>query len=261
MPTAYEDVLSKFERSQQHIGDLKARWDAFRKSNPIAVTCQYYSELGYVNVLVDHVPELPLEFTLILGDALFNLRSSLDHLVCRIIEASGKTPDTHACFPIFETAKKFEAGLPRCVKGMGENAIEAVRCIHPYKAGNKPLWVLNRLNVIDKHRLLLTITSHAYGHTLSPKRQSELRSYWTQQHPGSQLPDFRFAAIPGGPAAFKAGEILCSLPISEAHDEMQFLADIAINEAEITENTPLLVLLDVLSTAVRVVIQKLVPYL
>lgn len=261
MRTAYEDVSSKLNRADEHIRDLKTRWDVFRKANPIAVTRQDYGELGYVNVFVDHVPEVPVEFSLILGDALFNLRSSLDHAVCRIIESSGKTPDTHACFPIFETPEKFEAGLARCVNGMRQNAVDAIRRIQPYKAGNKALWVLNRLNVIDKHRLLLAVASYAYGHTLSPERQSELRSYWSERHPTSPMPNFQFAAIPGGPAAFKAGEILCSLSIFDAHDNMQFLADIAINEAEVTENTPLPVLLDVLSSEVHVVIRQLIPYL
>jgi hypothetical protein len=117
------------------------------------------------------------------------------------------------------------------------------------------------LNIIDKHRLLLTIGTHAYGHSVPPKRQAELRSDWANRSPKTPVPNFQIAPLPGGPAALKAGEVFCTLSGLQTDENMKFFLDIAINEAEVTSVTPLTILLDVLSTEVRTVIQRLVPYL
>ena len=43
---------------------------------------------------------------------------------------------------------------------MRQDAIDAIRALEPYKGGKgENLWVLHRLNNIDKHRLIVTVGS------------------------------------------------------------------------------------------------------
>ena len=45
-------------------------------------------------------PDAPIEWSIILGEILYNLRSALDHLVWQLVLANGQTPGRHNEFPI-----------------------------------------------------------------------------------------------------------------------------------------------------------------
>lgn len=45
------------------------------------------------------------------------------------------------------------------MNGARQETFEAIDALKPYKGGNDPLWMLYRLNNIEKHRLLITVGS------------------------------------------------------------------------------------------------------
>src|SRR3990172_3595613 len=103
----------------------------------------------------------PPDIARIGGDVIQNLRSALDHLAYQLVlVGTGKPgPFFHVYFPIFDSAPEYKAGKTRQIKGMRQEAIDAIDGIKPYKGGNDTLWQLHSLNRIDKHRLILTAGS------------------------------------------------------------------------------------------------------
>ena len=42
------------------------------------------------------------------------------------------------------------------IKRLHKLAIQAIDRLQPYKAGSRPLWLIHKLNIINKHRLVIT---------------------------------------------------------------------------------------------------------
>jgi hypothetical protein len=101
----------------------------------------------------------------LVGDALHNLRSSLDHLAQQFYFVGSSTdvvsPDIS--FPIFEDAARYNPGIGGKVKGMRQDAIDFIGATKPYRGGNDALWRIHKLNVIDKHRLVLAVHGAPLG--------------------------------------------------------------------------------------------------
>src|SRR5437763_15177075 len=104
-------VRAKIERAKQHIRDLDARIDSFRESRSYITFADKQSEEGESRLHLTIKPRLPVEFGLIAGDAVHNLRSALDHTACQLGVAGGDTSYRQA-FSIFESRAKYET-LPR----------------------------------------------------------------------------------------------------------------------------------------------------
>jgi hypothetical protein len=69
---------------------------------------------------------------------------------------NGNTPSRQTCFPIFDSAAKYQAMDARKVQGMTQGAINAIDASKPYKGGNEALYTLHELEIADKHHALLT---------------------------------------------------------------------------------------------------------
>jgi hypothetical protein len=95
----------------------------------------------------------------LLGDCLHNFRCTLDHLAFAVVSKHGK-PHDGTQFPIISAPSRFQGAYnsriniptPRRIQAAFERA-------QPYKGRSRlaALWTLHRLDIIDKHRELLTI--------------------------------------------------------------------------------------------------------
>jgi len=98
------------------------------------------------------------DIALSLGDFVYNLRSGLDQLAWQLCLSGGGDPGRDTMFPIYERddVRSEESFLKR-VKGMPPDAIVIIRELQPFQRGSDyrqhPLWQLNELGNIDKHRL------------------------------------------------------------------------------------------------------------
>jgi hypothetical protein len=107
------------------------------------------------------VPAVPPVMSAIIGDAIHNLRVSLDHLAWQLVIATGGQPDKDTSFPVLTTAPtpdrrgrtrpQISPGVPKLVR-------EILDEVQPYKR-EKPahhdLAVLHDLDISDKHHELL----------------------------------------------------------------------------------------------------------
>ena len=106
--------------------------------------------------------EIPENFPAVIGDAVHNLRSALDHLVWSLVLVNGETPDERTQFPINYSLDSLEKAIPRTLKGVSDKAISAIKQLQPYKGGygkpgNEILWALFDLDRIDKHRSIVLV--------------------------------------------------------------------------------------------------------
>ena len=126
---------------------------AFRRENPLQIDRKTDPQTRDVTYYLAHVPETPPELPLIAGDALHNFRSTLDHLAWKLVEATGKLPTVKTGFPIFDSEADYRSRSPKKVEGMRAITKERIDNLRPYKGGYNDLWILHRLDIIDKHRL------------------------------------------------------------------------------------------------------------
>ena len=171
--SAIDGILVKLERAHEHLNIFNKEVEGFLKGEP----CGHISECKHkrgseydviVRVRINTPP--PLKLSIIIGEILYQIRSTLDHLVYQLTLSNGGTiKELESCeFPIFDTSDAFHrhrgskslalgSGLYK-MRGVNTTAQTIIEGLQPYKSGANstihPLWVLHKLCNIDKHRRL-----------------------------------------------------------------------------------------------------------
>jgi len=109
------------------------------------------------------IEELPaVALGLHVGDFLHNLRCALDHLVYELVVAYSSSPPNKAAetceFPIFWKGPMEPGQEKSKIGSIHPEAAKLIKAVQPHHRGanyaEDPLWVLNELERIDKHRTL-----------------------------------------------------------------------------------------------------------
>lgn len=165
MTDDFESALWKIDRARKHADDLEAEIDAFAETVPYKGEIVGTPESGPAQYRVNHVASIPVIFPLIAGDAAHNIRSALDHFAWAAVPPQDRHPRT--TFPIWNrkgSAIPFRGQWRKEVEGVLKGAapqlIEAVLKLEPWQGGRDSLlWVINELERVDKHRLLLSVAA------------------------------------------------------------------------------------------------------
>lgn len=198
MPVATVDRMDvtgarlKVERAQHHLADLQQQVTDWLATAPEPEFTQEVLDGGHTHVVrLDRAPKTPQSWSLILGDALHNLRSALDLLAWQAVIAGGGIPGSKTGFPVFPHNIKDQGdkGVTIALRGASHDLVEAIRRFQPYNRcrdrealRNDALWLLHRLNIEDKHHLLLEaavvirdisheLPAEALGSTVTAKLQ------------------------------------------------------------------------------------------
>ena len=236
-------IRAKLERAEKHISDVDAAIRLFFKSSPyLTITKQDQQTSDYISY-VESVGDVPAKVSLIAGDAIHNIRSALDHLAWQLVLSTGNTPGPSTSFPIFDSAVEYEARSERKVKGMRQAAIDAIGALKPYKTGNRLLWQLHRLDIIDKHRMVVTAGSALTASTIMPSvRNKLLEAFMARRLPGEPIPDYK--SFRGRPHvvnyALKKGDIIHRVPESDMEKDAKFAFEVAFAEPKIAEGEPVI---------------------
>jgi hypothetical protein len=144
----------KIERANQHINELNAALTTFLRTGAGGVRVD--TDFAGRDTLVLDAKPLPKGVPLILGDAVHNMRAALDLMACEIVTIAGGTPSKHCNFPIRDTKQELIGTVNGGeIKIAGNDICDLiVNVIKPYIGGNDPIWGLNKIDNIDKHRLL-----------------------------------------------------------------------------------------------------------
>jgi hypothetical protein len=204
---------------------------------------------------MDKVDLVPPKIALIAGNVIQNLRSALDHIAYRL---AGIKANKDTAFPIAKSKREYEGkdGLrSRRTRGMPSAAVAAIDAIKPFQGGNEVLWRLNKLNNIDKHRLILTVGSAVCNVDIGTFMKM-------RAPPGSALSELArpmFVKPKDNSYPLKVGTEIFRDKTSEEVVEIPIAFEIAISETGVIDREPLLPELQGMIDTVEKVITDLMP--
>jgi hypothetical protein len=238
---------------------------SFLDTNPYKVGAKHDPQTRKQIYYVASAESTPDCLPLIAGDAIQNLMSALDHLAYQLVcsDTSDNPPNPNwIYFPIADNAAKYEAVKRGKMKGARQETFDMIDALQPYKGGNDLLWVLYKLNNIEKHRLLLTVGSQAAGVNLGQLMSGLLGSTF----PAEAVAAFESMNIFLNPAdkgfPLKAGfELYIGAIDEKPNPKQQFRFSVALSEPGIIEGKALLETVHQLTTLVEGIVGTLTPRL
>jgi hypothetical protein len=255
------DIGSKIERAEKHVVDCRAALQRFIRSNPYVITRQQEMKSGKVVYLVDKADPVPSSVRAIACDVFQNLRTALDYIAFALVRANSRKPTRETSFPILEGDPDSDIYKPTFdgkVEGMGDEAIKKIKLLKPYNGGDDILWRLHKLNIIDKHRLLIAAGGSFSRIDFKPfqKKLPLLPEALTKMLSQTLVP------IHGAFPLHEGQEILVDPVGTEAYEDLQMFIEIAIHEPKvIPEPIPLVALVQTTWRHVERVARDFLPYL
>lgn len=156
MAEAFRNAQLKIQRAKEHISDINRLVESFLDLDFYSVTIQVDTESGTNSLFVRIKETIPDDIALVIGDAIHNLRAALDLAVSEIVaRAGGRVSDAY--FPF----NRDREGLQNSSKYglINKSAPKAARLIadtiQPYETGDRALWCLHQMDILDKHRLII----------------------------------------------------------------------------------------------------------
>lgn len=154
----FESARSKIERADKHISDLKGAFDAFIETHPHTLSIGSDPNTGEMTVEVRFREKISSTFALIIGDAVHNLRTALDHATWELIGLDKGTQDRWTAFP---TSGQDRINYEATCNGIKTPRADTKKffidfAAYPGGAGQK-IWGLNALDNDDKHTVLTPI--------------------------------------------------------------------------------------------------------
>ncbi len=216
-------VRLKIERADKHIADVRAALSSFLNANPYKVATKRDSQTRKLIYYIASVEPIPMAIAATAGDCLHCLRDALDHLAQQLyLVGTGDTKGfrNQTSFLITRTAETFNTALANKTAGMREDAIAAIRALEPYPEGKgADLWIIHRLNNIDKHRLIITVGSAFRSLNIGP-----IMGALFEKTAGRTIPALDAFLRPAGNLfPLSAGdELFVDAPDAFPNDKMQF---------------------------------------
>lgn len=152
------DARQKLNRAGHHIAHLDA-WINGRLSADYYRLTVEPKDGNRLSYNFQSLHDLSRDAEAIIGDAIGNLRSTLDYIIGALVfPITGERKNSG--FPFANDAKGFagEVRGERCFGLLPETLQDAIiNDVQAYKGGSgEALWALNQLRNVDKHRLLVT---------------------------------------------------------------------------------------------------------
>ncbi len=161
-----EGVNAKISRARECLQtletDIRAFCDFERRRRAFEI------ESSAQIIVSENLPEVPIGYSIRVGEIAYTLRSALDQLAWQLVIYNGKTPRCgRAAFPIANkektTKKQYRKWARDKVDGMAQEHIDAIEALQPFNnnsAVGPHLKMLNAICNIDKHRHLNVVADH-----------------------------------------------------------------------------------------------------
>ena len=162
------DARLKIEWAKSYIRELEKAITVFSQSKPYVVIEERKPETGEKLIKIRLNANTPTEVQRLAGNAVTDLRSVLDYLVCELATLNGYADLKGVEFPIAGCRKEFESPVTQGkIKKLAAPARSAINQIEPYKGGqHAEIWALNELRRKGIHRTIIPI-----GHAAAPGGQ------------------------------------------------------------------------------------------
>lgn len=167
MPHPLDGARAKLQRAEESIQNLGRDIEAFfgNEPKPYKIIKQHQKGGLEYAFLAAGEPEVPLRFSVLIGEVIHHLRSSLDHLLYALVIRNGQAPSRKHQFPICETKEAFEnARKNGAVDGVSSAAEKLIMDVQPFTSATPDdtvLYVIHQYDIFDKHRLLVVVTAVA----------------------------------------------------------------------------------------------------
>jgi hypothetical protein len=157
-----DGAILKVNRASEHIADLNK---LFREQPPFTYVVETNTQTGERATLAKKNEALVKKIAMICGDAAHNLRASLDHAFWDIVSpfATTDAERRRIQFPfVQEAARLDEAVKQRFADRVSQKFFDAIKGLRPYKekGGNELLYLIEELDILDKHRLLIPMADY-----------------------------------------------------------------------------------------------------
>lgn len=159
-----DGAIAKINRVSDHLEELdKAVLGAKRDTPPLIR--DFDPNEGCYTYRAESSFQTPSNFSILVGECAYQLRSALDHIAWQLAIAhcsslpTPKEPSRRTQFPIFDRAPIDR----RQIQDILPDAIPIIESLQPYSTHpHNPhlalLWLLHSLNIADKHRTIVVIT-------------------------------------------------------------------------------------------------------
>lgn len=174
MPHPLDGCRAKLVRAQETLDALEREAATYlSKDQPLLRLEKQHMNGGLEYVFVAYGdPNPPLRFSVITGEIVHHMRSSLDHLVHALVTRNGEHPTRQHQFPICSTEKAFKQACQRGqINDVGATARKLIQNVQPFTTptpDDTVLYVVSQYDNADKHRLLVVVTAVGYlGETIT----------------------------------------------------------------------------------------------
>jgi hypothetical protein len=160
---------AKIKRANENIKNLEAEIAAFTHTDNYIII--RHIDHKAMECTFAAIPQtIPLRFSVLVGEIIHHLRSSLDHLIWALVLKRHPNPNVRVQFPVCSTPKKFEtARKSGIIDGVSRSTQTIIERVQPYNNASfgkpvpdHPLRILHDLNIADKHTLLAVVVSATY---------------------------------------------------------------------------------------------------
>lgn len=159
-------ILAKLIRADELLLNLAREVREFEASlSPPRVDKGYKSGTSTYAFFAHGDVEVPLRFAVLAGEVVHQLRSSLDHLIAHVVFSQGGAVTRVHQFPICSTQENYQHAVARgCLEGVPVRLQRRIEGCQPFNMEDprvSELLVVQELNNLDKHRLLVVVAAAA----------------------------------------------------------------------------------------------------
>jgi hypothetical protein len=195
MPSSiFEQARLKITRSDKHIADAQAIVSSLPDSYTVSIE-NYGSGRQAIKYELPNADRIAIDLSLVVGDALHNLKTALDYAwIGAIAKHAPSAIDKFSKFPVRDTPQELEDALKgRKIDVSSLDLYKRIMSdIKPYAGGDDAVYRLHRLDISDKHHLLIPLMYLAAidGIVLEDKHgKIERGGTWAVTRPGPYFID------------------------------------------------------------------------
>ena len=151
--TQMPGIRAKIDRAMEHLLKLNEELHRYLDLDPIALVRQIQPDGETSAIAVQLTTQPPVLLSVLVGEIAHQLRSAVDHIAYGLVLAAGNTPTTRTSFPVCKSRPNRLA----VHGGVSNEALSRIDELQPYQQDDPtahPLYVLNELWNVDKHRTL-----------------------------------------------------------------------------------------------------------
>lgn len=198
----FAGIVTKLQRADENIANLHAEIMRFLEESDYPVIPNP-NDKGWQDAVDYHRKlRIPLRFSVLAGETVHHLRSSLDHIVWVFSTDDARLKHENALgFPILEIApvdKNAVSRYDRQIQGIDNARVKKLILeLQPYQPGNggpdNPLCIIHDMDRFDKHRELVIVDSCA--NVIFPGASTEIAAKAAAYAQGETLSTADVAAV------------------------------------------------------------------